>query len=290
MAKDEPFRPAPEVFAAPSPEASLCLHFIHEALLMGWRCIPEYPKSRFDILHIAEKWVSTQGATPGMQIGVQAKMGFTNPLMRQLEHPLRYQRMWNNPDFIVGLVPQVKPTAASKAKLVTLQMLGIGLFTAYDTFAGNDHPDTKRSVNLADLSKAGIRHNFAGRVPPPREDYPFTLPGSVGGQHWSAWKEKAIDFVVAMTIRGEPFILKDFYEHGIDPKVWIRKGWVTRTGERRGRSDLFKLNPESRDDRVDLQHQWEFERRLRKKRHEEEHEEDDEEEAAEDQERGGAVD
>lgn len=239
---------------------------------MGWRCIPEYPKSRFDILLIAEDWVSTKGATPGMQIGVQAKMAFTLPLMQQLEHPLKRERKWNNPDYIVGLVPQVKASAAAKQKLVTLELLGIGLFTAYDTFAGNDHPDTKVSVNLTDMSKAGIRHDFLGRVPPPRSDYPFTVPGSVGGQHWSPWKEKAIDFVVAMVIRGEPFLLKDFHLHKVDPKIWIRKGWVTLTGERRGRSDLYKLNPESRDDRVDLQHPHEFERRLRKMRHEEEHE------------------
>lgn len=277
--KDQPFRPAPDAFAAPTPEASLCLHFIHEALLMGWRCIPEYPKSRFDILLIAEDWVSTEGAVPGMQIGVQAKMGFTNPLMKQLEHPLKWERRWNNPDFIVGLVPQVKTSAAAKEKLVTLQLLGIGLFTAYDTFAGNDHADTKASVNLADMSKVGIRHSFLGRVPPPRDDYPFTLPGSVGGQHWSAWKDKAIDFVMAMVIRGESFVLKDFHTHKVDPKIWIRKGWVTLTGERRGKSDLYKLNPESRDDRVDLQHPHEFERRLRKKRHEEEHEEEAPEEA-----------
>ncbi len=257
-----PFRPAMDVFAAPSPESSLCLHFFHEALLRGWRCIPEYPRSRFDILLIAEEWVSTEGASPGTQIGVQAKMGLNASLMKQLEKPVRYEMRWNNPDYIVGLVPQVRPNSSSKKKLASLDMWGVGLFTAYDVFAGNEHEDTKYSVNLNNMLKAGTRHRFAGRVPPPPPDYPFTLPGSVGGQHWSPWKEKAINIVVKLTHRGGLFTLQDIKDGGIDPKRWIQKGWITLTGEKRGRSYLYKLNPQSKMDRVDLQHPWEFKRRL----------------------------
>lgn len=256
----QPFRPAP--FEAPSPESALCLHFIGEAVLWGWRCIPEYPRSRFDILLIAEPWVATAGAAPGMQIGIQAKMGFTNPLMNQLERPLKYERRWNNPDYVVGLVPQLRLNASSKKKLETLKMWGAGLFTAYDVFAGNDHPDTKESVNLADMSKAGAQQTFLGRIPPPRHDYPFTMPGSVGGQHWSPWKEKAINFMVQMHHRGEGYTLKDFKQAKVDPKVWIHKGWIVATGERRGKVDVYRLNSQSPKDRVDLQHPWEYERRL----------------------------
>lgn len=263
--KDQPFRPAPAQFAAPSPESSLCLHFIHEALLMGWRCIPEYPKSRFDILLIAEEWVQTKDAKPGMQIGVQAKMNFSKELLDQLRHPLSYQRVWNNPDYIVGLIPQLRLNEASKKKLEMLKMWGVGLFTAYDVFNGNEHETTKRSVNLADMSKVGKKHDFLGRVPPPKPDYPFTLPGSVGGQHWSPWKERAMNFVVDMVRRGDGMTLSDFHKAKVDPKIWIRKGWITRTGERRGRAELFKFNPESRDDRVDLQHPYEFQRRMQEK-------------------------
>lgn len=258
---DKPFKPAMESFAAPSPEASLCLHFIHEALLFGWRCIPEYPRSRFDILLIAEEWVSTKDAVPGIQVGVQAKMGFTKPLMTQLRKHVTTQRKWNNPDFIVGLVPQVLTGQSAKTKLVTLDNLGIGLFTAYDVFNGNEHEGTKSSVNLADMSKFGRRHIYPGRVPPPPPDYPFTVPGSIGGQHWSPWKEKAMNLVVDISKRGGEILLKDFVNHKVDHKRWITKGWIIYA-EHRGRVDIYKLNPLSPRDRVDLQHPWEFKRRL----------------------------
>lgn len=258
----KPFKPAVESFWAPSPEVSLCYHFIHEAIYWGWRCIPEYPRSRFDIFMIAEEWVSTKGAAPGMQVGVQAKTGFTNPLMQQLKKHITNQKRWNNPEYIVGLIPQILSGPHAKKKLLTLKQLGIGLFTAYDTFNGNEHEDTAVSVNLADMSKFGQRHIFPGRVIPPRPDYPFTTPGSVGGQHWSPWKEKAMNLVVDISKRGGEIFLKDFVNHKVDHKRWIIKGWVTRTGEHRGKVDVYKLNPESPKDRVDLQHPWEFKRRL----------------------------
>lgn len=240
----------------------MCLHLINEAQLAGWRAIPEYPKSRFDIFLVAEKWVTTAGAEPGTQVGVQAKMGFNKELVHQLNNHLRRQRRWNNPEYIVGLVPQIPSTAAARQKQAELKVLGIGLFDAYSTFAGNEHPDTKAAENFKDISKFGKKHDFYGRVPVPPEDYPFVLPGNVGGAHWSDWKEKAINFLVAVTARGGELFLSTFAEFGINQTIWIRKGWVTRTGRKVGRKDVYHLNPECLEGRPDIVHPYEFQRRL----------------------------
>lgn len=270
MPKEKPFRPAPAVFAAPSPEASLCLHFINEAQLAGWRAIPEYPKSRFDILLIAEDWVQTAGAVPGDQIGVQAKMNFSTDLMRQLREHVTRQRKWNNPDYIVGLVPQVPSTPAAKKKLESLEYLGIGLLSAYTIFNGNQHETTTATVNLEDIKKLGHRHPFPGRIPPPRDDYPFVLPGSVGGQHWSEWKDRAMKFLIEVHLGDGTLMLSDFRKGKLDPRLWLNKGWVTRTGQKLGTQDIYKLNPESRSDRPDLMHPYEFVRQLEERRNEQE--------------------
>jgi hypothetical protein len=264
-AAPKPFRPPVAAYAAPSPEVSLCLHLVDEAQLAGWRVIPEYPNSRFDMLLIAEEWVTTTGASPGMQIGVQAKMAFTKELMTQLQEPLRRSRRWNNPEYLVALVPQVPSTTASKLKQAELERLGIGLFAAYSTFCGNEHPDTVVQKNLTDLSRIGKRHSFPGRVPPPRDDYPFVLPGAVGGQHWSPWKDKAMPFVVWATVNKE-FRLPDLRKFKLDPRIWIHHGWIVRTGRREGVQDIYTLNPECTRTRPDLLHPYEFERQLQEYR------------------------
>lgn len=259
-AAPKPFKPPVASYAAPSPEVSLCLHLVDEAQLAGWRVIPEYPNSRFDMLLIAEEWVTTVGAEPGMQIGVQAKMHFNKELMRQLQEPLWRSRRWNNPEYLVGLVPQVPSTTAAKLKAAELERAGIGLFAAYATFCGNEHPDTKVQRNLDDLSRVGRKHSFPGRVPPPRADYPFVLPGAVGGQHWSHWKDKSMAFVVWATVNTD-FKLADIRRFKMDNRVWISQGWIVRTGRRDGHHDIYTLNPESRN-RIDHLHRYEFQRQL----------------------------
>jgi hypothetical protein len=259
MAKEKPFRPAVPVFEAPTPEASLCLHFIQEAELTGWRAIPEYPKSRFDILLIAEDWVTTPGISPGTQIGVQAKMNFTKELMHQLRRHLTFQLKWNNPDYIVGLIPEMPVSSAAKAKLDTLALWGVGLFTAYDAFNGNGSPNTVVSANLADIKKFGRRHEFRGRIPPPPPDYPFVLPGSVGGQHWSEWKERAVGFMLA--VLDKEFPLSEFRKHKVDHKIWVKRKWVLPSGNTAKGRPLYILNPKADSGRLDAVYPHEFARR-----------------------------
>lgn len=263
MAK--PFRPATAVYAAPTPEVSLCLHFVDEATQYGWRCIPEYPNSRFDMLMVAEPWVSTRGAVPGMQVGVQAKMELTEALMKQIEQPLRHLRNWSNPEYLVALIPVLRVSAATRAKLESLSMMGVGLFTAYETFNGNDHETTKEAKNLEDMSKFGSAHQFRGRVLVPPADYPFVLPGSVGGQHWSPWKDKALNLIVNVLSRDGKFLLSDFRQHKVDPKIWINYKWIEKTEEKVGAASIYLLNPQSPRTRVDLQHPHEFKRRMKEK-------------------------
>lgn len=265
-AAPKPFKPPVASYAAPTPEVSLCLHLVDEAQLAGWRVVPEYPSSRFDLLLIAEEWVTTTGAEPGTQIGVQAKMHFNKELMRQLQEPLRRSRRWNNPEYLVGLVPQVPSTTAAKLKVAELERAGIGLFAAYSTFCGNEHPDTVVQKNLVDLSRVGRRHSFPGRVPPPRADYPFVLPGAPSGQHWSQWKDKAMAFV-AWAHNNPDFYLSRIDDFKMDRRVWIDQGWIVRTGVKVGRRDCYILNPESRN-RIDHLHPYEFQRRLQEYKNE----------------------
>lgn len=262
---EKPFRPATAVYAAPTPEVSLCLRLVDEAIQYGWRCIPEYPKSRFDILLIAEPWVSTEGAVPGMQVGVQAKMELTEVLMKQIEYPLRHLRNWSNPEYLVALIPVLRVSAATRSKVDSLKMMGVGLFTAYDTFNGNEHPTTKESQNLVDMKKFGRPHQFRGQVLAPPADYPFVLPGSVGGQHWSPWKDKALNLIVNVLSRDGKFLLADFREHKVDPRVWLDSGWIEKTEEKVGAASVYKLSSNSPRRRVDLQHPHEFKRRMKEK-------------------------
>ena len=186
-------------------------------------------------------------------------MSFTKELMNQLRKHFTLQLKWNNPDYIVGLIPELPVSNAAKIKLDTLALWGVGLFTAYDAFNGNESPDTVVSSNLSDTKKFGRQHQFRGRIPPPAKDYPFVLPGSVGGQHWSDWKEKAITFMLA--VLNKEFSLGELRKHKIDPKIWVNRKWVLPTGNTQKGKPLYILNPVADNGRLDATYPYEFARR-----------------------------
>jgi hypothetical protein len=157
------------------------------------------------------------------------------------------------------LIPELPVSGAAKKKLDTLALWGVGLFTAYDAFNGNDSPNTVLSSNLSDMKKFGRRHDFRGRIPPPPPDYPFVLPGSVGGQHWSEWKDRALNFMLA--VDGKEFPLSEFRKHKVDHKIWVKKKWVLPSGNAAKGRPLYTLNPQADNGRLDATYPHEFARR-----------------------------
>jgi hypothetical protein len=245
------YQPPPPELIDCAPEQALCYDFIEQAIAAGWRVLPEYPNSRFDMLLVAEEGCSTAGVLAGTQVGVQAKMKLNVEVLGQLFNATRHTH-YPGPDYVVALVPGKSRTDSEHTLEEALRKLGYGFFYMYDHFDGHEHPQWNRKhSNLDHMLGFGKHTEFKKRLKMPEVHF-WTEPGIASPSSVSTWKIRAIKFCIELDRIGG-MTYKDFSTHRMTISTWKNAGWVIAAPEKSGRAQLYILNPDSKE-RPDRRH------------------------------------
>lgn len=244
------YNPPPDHLEGCAPEQALCYDFIDEALIHGWKVLPEYPDSTFDMLLVAEEGCTTTGVEPGTQVGVQAKMSLNHGLMSQLTRSTRFLN-WAGPDYVVGLIPGPPRTKMEKGMEEIMHTTGHGLFYVYSYFESHEPGGYLRRSNLECLTHFGVKRKFIKRLKLPNINF-WCEPGVRSPSPVTEWKIKAVTFCMELEKAGG-MTRKQIQEYRpkINTQTWVKEGWIIPSGEKVGRGQVYILNPESKD-RPDL--------------------------------------
>jgi len=244
------YQPPPPELAHCAPEQALCYEFIEQAIAAGWKVIPEYPNSRFDMLLVAEEGCSTSGVASGTQIGVQAKMKLNVEVCGQLLQSTRHTH-YPGPDYVVALVPGKSRTDSERTLEEMIKKLGYGFFYIYDHFDGHDAQWNKKRNNLDHMLGFGERTKFKKQLKLPEVHF-WVEPGIASPSSVSTWKINAVKFCIALD-RAGGMTYKDFAKARMTLKTWRDAGWVVEKNEKSGRAQIYILNPDS-NERPDRRH------------------------------------
>jgi hypothetical protein len=177
-------------------EVELCARFIAWAeTTSDWIVYAE--TGDFDMLLVAPD---------GVQVGIEAKLGFTAKLLDQIL-PRNYFSGAPGPDYRGVLLPK-SPRAES------LKLLGqLGLLAFY----GSQHDDQFHGGSLTD------RKGWSHWAPEKRIELPTFVPDVAAGApspvRLTRWKVAALKIVALLEVRGY-VVSRDFRELGIDPRRW----------------------------------------------------------------------
>jgi hypothetical protein len=214
-------------------ESDLCELLTAEARSEGWKVFPE---TDFDLLLVASHDVRTRGASPGDQIGVEAKLAANVDVLGQAM-PAKWGS--KGPNFHAVLVPLPDPVFIEIAR-----RLGIMVVTA-SAHVWKWDPESKRTVERWERVIRGfrelpatLRHYYDEPIWYP--DIEIDTPAGVKSpKKITEWKVKAVRLCMQGLERGY-LLTHDFHVAGISMTVWNREGWIEPIGKI-GRSKKYKL-------------------------------------------------
>ncbi len=206
-------------------EEELCAHFMDKAKYFGWTTYPE--TEGFDILCVANQEVRGP-FTPGMQLGIQAKLAANVDVLAQAMPPNPKDYAYRKgPHFYGVLVPY-----AIREFQEVARRLGILVFQGARrkgakharVYEVDDH--SFRDRFLPTRLPLVAEHKERCWVPDVRVDY---AAGASGPRQITKWKLQSVRLALHAVQQGYLTLL-DFKKFGISITRWVQMGWIRCSG------------------------------------------------------------